>query len=251
MHTCTETATEYGTTVCILCGVEKWGNAWSDRNYNHSGAPMSGGVYTRQKRFKKYLNRASKQQSSTCVPDLIWKYLISKKPFQGPKDIIRTLKRMKHVKAKKCYDCLPLLTSVLCPHLSVPTLTEHEVCYASRLFRNVDYAYSLGEPLISYMFVLEYLLEYIGRSDILPFINKIKCKKRRVTYHHRMNNIIQNDRQTVGIPVAQVSLKPVAKICYTPAPSVLDKVAAPGRTQQLDESGALQLLVELAARQLD
>ena len=42
---------------------------------------------------------------------------------------------------------------------------------------------------MSYLFALEYILELIKRADMVPFINKICCRKRRAAYRLRLNKI--------------------------------------------------------------
>ena len=62
---------------------------------------------------------------------------------------------------------------------------------ADAAFKKLDTAYGQGEPFVSYLYALEYILGHIGRSDILPFINKIQCRKRRSRYKLRMDRIYQ------------------------------------------------------------
>ena len=39
--------------------------------------------------------------------------------------------------------------------------------------------------------LLEFILQRIGRGDVLPFLNKIQCKKRRFAYRRRLQKIYQ------------------------------------------------------------
>jgi hypothetical protein len=151
-------------------------------------------TYTRIKRFKKYLNRSTRAQSQSSIPQATWEYLMSRTPFTGPRDIIRNLKKAPKTVRKKCYDSLPLLVHHLCPHICVPTLNEYEKGRAVRLFLVLDAAYKDGEPFVSYLFALEHILMLIGRSDMLPFVNKIKCAKRRYEYNKRLSRIFNNTR---------------------------------------------------------
>lgn len=179
--------TEYGSYVCPYCGVENMSFIWV--NQYAPSAPLHQNTYTRTKRFRKYLQRAAMHQSAVSVPDKTWKYLLERCPYRNPGSIVRTLKKARGLKMKKCYDCLPLLTQVLCPHITVPHLTEFEKSRALLEFRKLDYAYSKGEAFVSYLFVLEFILVLIGRSDVLPYINKIQCTKRRRAYTIRLNRI--------------------------------------------------------------
>ena len=146
-------------------------------------------TYTRIKRFRKYLQRAGMQQSATTVPEATWDYLVAHKPYRTPAHIVRQLKKApKHVR-KKCYDSLPFLVTLLCPHITVPQLTEADKLAAMNAFRKLDNAYCTGEPFVSYLFALEYILNQIGRGDIVPYINKICCRKRRHAYQRRLERI--------------------------------------------------------------
>jgi hypothetical protein len=143
--------------------------------------------YTRLKRFKKYLCRAMRQQSSCTVPRDTWDYLLSKRPYRDAKHIQWTLKQARHLK-RKCYDSLPFLTAALCPDVKVPTMNQVEKKIALDLFRIIDYAVREG-PFVSYLFCLEYILRKMGRADMCVHINQIQCPKRREKYRVRLDGI--------------------------------------------------------------
>ena len=82
-----------------------------------------------------------------------------------------------------------MLVKHLCPHIEVPRLTESDKLCAVTSFRKLDTAYNNGEPFVSYLFALEYILGLIGRMDVVPFINKICCRKRRAAYRLRLDKI--------------------------------------------------------------
>ena len=75
--------------------------------------------------------------------------------------------------------------------MDVPTLSEMDKAKALTAFRILDDAYNKGEPFVSYLFALEFILIRIGRDDMLPFLNKIQCKKRRLAYRKRLQKIYQ------------------------------------------------------------
>ena len=146
-------------------------------------------TYTRCKRFRKYLCRAGQEQSASTVSPGTWEYLLKRSPFRSPGAIIRCLKSAPRTINKKCYDSLPMLTRFLCPDVQVPTLQENDKYQAVSAFRVLDDAYMRGEPFVSYLYALEYILELVGRADMLPFINKIQCRKRRAAYRYRLDAI--------------------------------------------------------------
>ena len=183
--------TGYGSMVCPRCGREDFRSIYDTMNaYCSYSVPLvPPATYTRMKRFRKYLQRAARQQSTSTVPPGTWDYLIAGKPYSSPGAILRRLKSApKHI-CKKCYDSLPMLVHTLCPGAVVPELQESDKYQAVSRFRELDDAYSQGEPFVSYLFALEYILELIGRSDMLPFINKIQCRKRRAAYRWRLDKI--------------------------------------------------------------
>lgn len=149
--------------------------------------------YTRIKRFKKYLMKACMAQSLSSIPDTTWEYLSKKQPFSGPAEILFTLKRSKL--KNKCYDSLPLLTRHLCTHIEVPVLTPDEIKHSMQLFIHLDKSFPKKTRFISYLFLLEYILSEVGRTDMLPFLNRIQCPRRRRMYVERIKNVMNNAEQ--------------------------------------------------------
>ena len=188
--------TGYGTLVCTRCGQENFTWILSAQSaYSPYCVPLhSQATYTRLKRFRKYLQRASMQQSASTIPPDTWDYLLAGAPYRGPRNIVRRLKKAPKQIRKKCYDSLPLLVKMLCPHIRVPRLIESDKLNALTAFRKLDAAYNAGEPFVSYLFALEYILKHIGRADVLPFINKICCRKRRDAYCRRLDKIFCRDQ---------------------------------------------------------
>ena len=182
-----------GKASCTACGVIA--EAWAfEASFAHGYSPLSTlqqtQVYTRTKRFVKYLNRASMKQSVNSVPDETWAFLLRHAPYRDPAHILRTLKKAK-IK-RKCYDCLPLLTFHLCPGLDVPRISDLEQKRALDYFGVIDRAFPQKGSFMSYLYVLEFILESIGRSDVLPFISRIQCQKRRTKYSMRLAAIIRD-----------------------------------------------------------
>lgn len=191
--------TEYGTLVCASCGTEDFTHTLSISSaYSPFSLPVhSDATYTRQKRFRKYLQRASMQQSAASIPKETWDYLCAGAPYRYPSSIVQRLKKApKHIR-KKCYDSLPFLVKNLCPHLCVPCLSEADKFRAMNKFAKLDEAYNRGEPFVSYLYALEYILRLIGRDDVVPFINKICCRKRRHAYRLRLDKILLSNNPRI------------------------------------------------------
>lgn len=183
--------TEYGSLVCPRCGAEDMTPMLNPRIQSGYTVPLINNTsYTRLKRFKKYLNRSTMAQSKNSVPRETWKYLLAGMPYRNPAAIVRRLKKAPKSVRKKCYDSLPLLVSSLC-NCRVPTLSEIEKARALCAFRQLDAAYGKGEPFVSYLYALEFILQHIGRPDMLPFINKISCRKRRAAYRRRLRRVFE------------------------------------------------------------
>ena len=190
--------TEYGSQVCTSCGLENFQSILnSSASTQAYCVPLcSTATYTRLKRFKKYLNRSTMSQSQNSIPPVTWDYLLAGSPYSSPQAIVRRLKKAPKSVRKKCYDSLPLLVHHLCPKYKVPRLNEIEKMLAIRAFLVLERAYQEGEQFVSYLYALEYILQLIGRADMLPCINKISCKKRRSAYKLRLNRIFRNFSST-------------------------------------------------------
>lgn len=182
--------TDYHTMVCTACGREHPGflNPSVCSGYMSVLVPVQ--TYTRLKRFRKYLSRAARAQSASSIPSETWEYLLNNGPYSSPAAIVRALKKAGKKLKKKCYDSLPMLSEQLLG-VFVPTLSERDKLMAENAFKKLDHAYAKGEPFVSYLYALEYILLHIGRSDIMPYINKIQCRKRRTRYKMRMDRIYQ------------------------------------------------------------
>lgn len=199
--------TEYGSLVCTACGVEDLNFLLTAEaaHFSYSLPLQPHQTYTRQKRFRKYLQRAAMQQGGNSVPQATWEYMFAGMPYRGPKSIIARLKHApKHVR-KKCYDSLPMLVKTLCPHIRVPVLLESDKYSAMSAFRRLDRAYLKGEPFVSYLFALEYILELVGRSDVCEYLNKIQCRKRRAAYRYRLDKIFKRSRTPACTPGTRVA----------------------------------------------
>ena len=78
------------------------------------------------------------------------------------------------------------MTKHMCPHLRVPQLSPADVDSALKLFRQIEQGFPKESKFVSYLYLLEYILRHIGRSDMLPFLNRIQCPKRRRQYEERI-----------------------------------------------------------------
>ena len=160
--------------------------------------------YTREKRFRKYLMRACMSQGLSSVPDDTWRYLHEHRPFTGPREILFRLKRSKLT--NKCYDSLPIMTKHMCPHLTVPEITYEDTKLALRLFGRIEQGFPKGSKFVSFLYLLEYVLLRIGREDMLPFLNRIQCPKRRRQYEERIRTTSSAPLVGSPAPVVRIDL---------------------------------------------
>ena len=175
-----------GVRFCMDCGTLASGvfeefDAWS------SNEQINRSCYTRLKRFRKYLHRACRLQSSSSVPDETWQYLIERGPYHDARHIVRTLKAAGSTIKRKCYDSLPLMVSSLCG-ISMPSLDPAEIRQALEYFSVIDRHFS-NRPFVSYLFILEYILHKLGRPEICSFTSRIQCRKRRAKYNELLDGI--------------------------------------------------------------
>ena len=190
--------------VCVICSNSTWDsldNGWAfcvgcgimdaDPHYNGNSYRSTQEVlvhrqmYTRCKRFKKYLHRAARHQSQNTVPDDTWKYLLDRRPYSGPKHILKTLKKAKL--KRKCYDSLPIISWAL--GMPVPVMNQADISAAMVHFRKLDAAFPPRTAFVSYVYALEYILIMIGRADMVPYLSKIQCTSRREKYKRKLDSI--------------------------------------------------------------
>ena len=197
---CETAITEYmgaGISFCTKCGTMIKGRFeeffhWTGNEQMHTSC------YTRLKRFRKYLGRACRMQGSSTVPDETWQYLLERAPFNSPGHIVKTLKKARV--RRKCYDSLPLMVEQLCPEITVPTLDPAEFRLALEHFTVVDGHYRKEASFISYLYVLEYILHKIGRSDLCQYLSRIQCRKRRLKYNLILDKVF-GCHVSVGVPI--------------------------------------------------
>ena len=186
----------FGMDSCTGCGMTTTGVIADMGSYWPRDRIMPRQVYTRRKRFKKYLQRANRQQSANTVPEETWRYLMARAPFRTPGAVYACLKGARQLK-RKCYDSMPLICSHLCEQ-PVPSLDEMEVKLALELFDRIDAAVSKEGPFISYLYCLEYILSLLDRRDMVVYLNQIKCEKRRRAYKERLDKIFLR-RESVAL----------------------------------------------------
>ena len=78
------------------------------------------------------------------------------------------------------------MTKHMCPHLKVPEITYEDTKLALNMFGRIEQGFPRDSKFVSYLYLLEHILASIGRQDMLPFLNRIQCPKRRRQYEERI-----------------------------------------------------------------
>ena len=65
------------------------------------------------------------------------------------------------------------------------------------MFNEIDDGFPRSSKFVSYLYVLEHVLVRIGRGDMLPFLNRIQCPKRRREYEERIRNATSSVSQVL------------------------------------------------------
>ena len=68
----------------------------------------------------------------------------------------------------------------------MPEITYEDTTLALRMFDRIEIGFPKGSKFVSYLYLLEHILVSIGRQDMLPFLNRIQCPKRRRQYEDRI-----------------------------------------------------------------
>ena len=83
-----------------------------------------------------------------------------------------------------------MMVNELCDHIKVPDISAEECREALELFSVIDRNYDDSKcAFVSYIFILEYILEFMGRRDMLPFLSRIQCSKRRAVYRRKLDQL--------------------------------------------------------------
>ena len=92
-----------------------------------------------------------------------------------------------------------MMTKHMCPHLKVPVMTQTDAIAAKFVFNEIDDGFPRSSKFVSYLYVLEHVLVRIGRGDMLPFLNRIQCPKRRREYEENTQRYIIRIPSAPGI----------------------------------------------------
>ena len=169
----------WGVTICMGCGI-------SHRSpiqmippaYDSIGPPVRA-PYSRAKRFARILSNAFGQRTPKVHSDLIKS--IEACECRSPEDIYRLIRRAKPRNHKR-YDSLAYLSFNL-TDTPIRPLTQGEFGWCIKQFQLVlERFIKVRGTFPAYSYIVERCLLALRRDDLLRFVHKLKCKRRRRVY---------------------------------------------------------------------
>ena len=176
-----------GFSICCICGtcvstmVQFCRGAHNSYEHNPIRTP-----YDRRKRFVRLLancygNRVSRVSDSLFIH-------LKEKNCRTVQDVYKVI-RASREKHHKRYDALGYLARGLLDDAIVP-LCEHITRWADLCFVSVQERHRhLGGTFPCYSWLIEQVLTRSGRTDLLQYVNLLKCKKRRFVYTQNYGDI--------------------------------------------------------------
>ena len=169
-----------GLLTCTLCGHTFSHSFETVRRYFDPLSSVIRPPYSRAKRFDRILSNAYGTRVPK-VPDGLIKSIFTHR-CGSPRDIYELMKASTNRKFKR-YDALSYLCRHICAHNINPlTLREHDWC--RMCFQEVLRTHRrVRETFPAYSYLVELCLYAIGREDLVPYVNGLKCKRRRLYYN--------------------------------------------------------------------
>ena len=135
--------------------------------------------YCRKKRFNKLLYNVWGARSPR-MEDALVRYIEKNNP-QNASDILSLIRKSKQRSFKR-YDCISKLCVDLLRHRPTP-LSQNHIQMCMGIFQRVELHHRvIGGCFPAYSFLLELCMYTIDRVDLLQYIHRLKCEKRRMLY---------------------------------------------------------------------
>ena len=141
--------------------------------------------YSRSKRFARIFQNSFGRRVPTTHAFLI--KAIQKARPTSPEDIFSVIYTSTDRRLKR-YDALAFLSLNLLPGWEILPLRSQDIAFAEELFRSIERSYNIRlfahSPFPAYAFIVEQILvsPNVNRPDLLRYIHKLKCKRRRSLY---------------------------------------------------------------------
>ena len=204
-HPANKRIVDGGFSICVVCGtcvstmVQFCRSARSSYEHNPIRTP-----YDRRKRFVRLLANCYGNRVSR-LPDSFFVYLAKRKcrTVQDVYNAIRASREKKH----KRYDALGFLAIGILG-VAITPLCERISKWADLCFVHVQERHRrLGGTFPCYSWLIEQVLTRSGRTDLLPYINLLKCKRRRFVYTQNYGSIFADYIPITTSQPAQANLE--------------------------------------------
>ena len=174
---------------CRECGRRSPGRIYS-MPYGGGGGHRPGSTrlrYSRIRRFSRILSNVFAHRCPT-VDNRLMK-LICEADLQGPAEVFRHIRSLEARWAKRYDACAYLCVNVL--NHKIPPLCRDDMAYCLGRFRMVETLHRYhGGSFPAYSWIAERLLFHVNRGDLVPYIHRLKCRRRRKTYTHRYERVL-------------------------------------------------------------
>ena len=141
--------------------------------------PAARPPYSRRKRFQKLLHNAWSARLPSMRDDFV-KYIQKHAP-KTPQRIIELIRTANRREFKR-YDCISRLSIEFLGHRPRP-LTPCQISECMGIFQRVEIVHRRARGVFpAYSFLIELCLVKVGRPDLIQYIHRLKCPRRRSTY---------------------------------------------------------------------
>ena len=193
---------DYNTEVCWECGLETsvgYNMFQPNANVYNTHTPFLQG-YSRQKRFATMLDCVISPSPYSADNNAL-KYMLPHKGVEKVGDIFTLLK--KHRSKDKRYCSVHLFTRLLCPGYVPTKLVPYEVRRKIlHKFRDMEFLHRRfvnHKPFFSYCWLIRKFLQNEGLTEFLPYVKKLKCKKRCKVYEDLYVELLKHSRTDAPI----------------------------------------------------
>jgi hypothetical protein len=176
-----------GMIVCMVCGkahsrILEMRNGYCEREPGRQ-------PYSRAKRFGRLLANVWGARV-TLVPSELIK-LLEKCRAKTTRDILCAIRHARARKLKR-YDALAYLSREYLD-INIEPLTHGQVVQSAHIFSEVEHHhFRIGGCFPAYSYLIEKILEELGRFDLCAYLHILKCRKRRDMYDRNYLPLIKS-----------------------------------------------------------
>ena len=183
--------TEYGTTVCVDCGLETAGPIRPRYHDVGDKAPLFISAYSRHKRFYNFLLCVTDPIFATHPPPKTIAMLMIDRPFENLDALLTELKKKKT--HQKSYSHLHYYARRFVTGYTSPAkMSKVEINNIMSFFSQVENRFEcahLNCSFFSYPWLCRKILLLFGYSRFVEYVKSIICKKRIAKYEALWNHL--------------------------------------------------------------